>query len=63
MRDEMNSVRDRDIAEHVLEMNRYVRPGHENIPETEVNELTEEEKEDKGEMFVKSFGHRSRGRY
>ena len=54
MRDEMNATKDRDIADHVLEMHRYVRPGHENIPETE--EMETEEPEDKGEMFVKLFG-------
>ena len=51
MRDEMDAAKDRDIAEHVLEMHRYVRPGHENIPETE--EVENDESDDKGEMFVK----------
>lgn len=56
MRDEMDAAKDRDIAEHVLEMHRYVRPGHENIPETE--EVENDESDDKGEMFVKLAGRK-----
>ena len=59
----MDMKKDRDIAEHVLEMHRYVRPGHENIPETETFDVSGEEREDKNEVFVKDFGvHGSEGK-
>ena len=52
----MDMKKDRDIAEHVLEMHRYVRPGHENIPETETFDVSGEEREVKNDVFVKDFG-------
>lgn len=55
VRDEMNPEKDRDIASHVLEMHRYVRPGHENIPETVGMEEDMEERTDLNQKFVKGY--------
>lgn len=56
----MDAAKDRDIASHVLQMHRYVRPGHENIPETG-GEEDEEEKVDSGEMYVKGSERKKKG--
>ena len=55
VRDEMDPEKDRDIASHVLEMHRYVRPGHENIPETVGMEEDMEERIDLHQQFVKGY--------
>ena len=56
VRDEIDPKKDHDIAEHVLQVHRFVRPGHENIPEMDL----EDEKVDQNEMYVKSTDSRYR---
>ena len=60
VRDEMDSEQDRAIANHVLEMHRYVRPGHENIPETVGMEEDVEERTDLHQQFVKGYDGRKK---
>lgn len=60
VRDEIDPEKDRDIASHVLQMHRYVRPGHENLPEAG-GEEDEEEKVDNGEMYVKGSERKKKG--
>lgn len=60
VRDEMDPEQDRTIANHVLEMHRYVRPGHENIPETVGMEEDVEERTDLHQQFVKGYDGRKR---
>lgn len=60
VRDEMDPEKDRDIANHVLEMHRYVRPGHENVPETVGMEEDIEERTDLHQQFVKGYDKKNR---
>lgn len=60
VRDEMDPEQDRKIANHVLEMHRYVRPGHENIPETVGMEEDIEERTDLHQQYVKGYEGRKR---
>lgn len=57
IRDTLDSTTDSTIAEHVLSMHRYVRPGHENMPEMAGNlERVAVSEEDEG-MYSKQFGN------
>lgn len=57
VRDEMDAQIDRSIASHVLQMHRYVRPGRENVPETDAGDAEEDEEHvpNLKEQFVKNF--------
>ena len=61
VRDEMDNEKDRSIAHHVLWMHRYVKPGHENIPEMDDDNEEEEHVTNLKEQYVKNFQRNNRG--